>query len=731
MRSLCPGWALNRQIEFLTLLAVGLCTVAPARSAAQSPQTDLFVEVMPGADRFDDRSGEPPVYRAYRGEDLIGWVYFTQDIPPEQLGYSGPIRAVVGMGVDGRITGARVLEYYESYKSSMGDFLRRRGIQEQFAGKSIGDAFEVYGDVDGVSRATISTRAFARGIRNASRRVAETYARDVLGEASGPIDVATMSWFDMRTRGFLKRMLIEEGGGYLDISMAHLANDSIAEVFLGPDHTPRIYQAAVRREVEEPEFLMYALEGPRLRIFVREGWYVEQAGDTVELPATRVYSLGLTAGGRVDGEAVMVGVMILGDEVDKSRPFSMLYEVDGHEGFYSTEFPAIQPAPAAVAETYQANIGSATEVEAAPAETLSAAVGAEAQGGPDSPEAGVEAVPEPDAPPGTEQPAIADPPATEANVSTEVAPAEPAPQPAVAPNLDQLGFTLEDEQSELQRTLASASWVRVGWLLMVLALGTAAFFAKYTGLRWVALAVTVAFLGYIDSSFLSISHITAGIWVGPGVYVRDLSLLIMVVFTLVTTLIWGRVFCGFLCPFGALQDFIDRVVPKRFRRTVPLKWHLPGLKAKYVILAIILIPAIAGSRVSLYQYFEPFGTVFFMSPDILLWTIAGAFLLASAVVPRFYCRYACPLGAALAVTSFLSLTRIRRVEQCSHCKVCEQNCPTGAIEGPTINFQECVRCNVCETKLIEKAGVCRHDMEEVRPRLVQLTVAGSAGAIDD
>ena len=150
-----------------------------------------------------------------------------------------------------------------------------------------------------------------------------------------------------------------------------------------------------------------------------------------------------------------------------------------------------------------------------------------------------------------------------------------------------------------------------------------------------------------------------------------------------------------------------------------------------MILAIILIPAIAGSRVSLYQYFEPFGTVFFMSPDILLWTIAGAFLLASAVVPRFYCRYACPLGAALAVTSFLSLTRIRRVEQCSHCKVCEQNCPTGAIEGPTINFQECVRCNVCETKLIEKAGVCRHDMEEVRPRLVQLTVAGSAGAIDD
>ena len=91
---------------------------------------------------------------------------------------------------------------------------------------------------------------------------------------------------------------------------------------------------------------------------------------------------------------------------------------------------------------------------------------------------------------------------------------------------------------------------------------------------------------------------------------------------------------------------------------------------------------------SLYQYFEPFGTVFFLSSSLLFWTIAGAFLLASAVVPRFYCRYACPLGAALAITSLISLRRIGRVEHCDHCKVCEQKCPTGAIRGPDIDFKE-------------------------------------------
>jgi polyferredoxin len=96
------------------------------------------------------------------------------------------------------------------------------------------------------------------------------------------------------------------------------------------------------------------------------------------------------------------------------------------------------------------------------------------------------------------------------------------------------------------------------------------------------------------------------------------------------------------------------------------------------------------------------------------------------IIPRFYCRYACPLGAALALGSLLSLRRIGRVEQCNHCNVCEQKCPTGAIRGPAIDFKECVRCNACEIQLIEKRGVCRHDMAEIRPRLVQLEARGAA-----
>jgi polyferredoxin len=184
------------------------------------------------------------------------------------------------------------------------------------------------------------------------------------------------------------------------------------------------------------------------------------------------------------------------------------------------------------------------------------------------------------------------------------------------------------------------------------------------------------------------------------------------------------VFCGFLCPFGALQDFITRIVPRRFQRALPQRIHDRAIYLKYGILLLIVGLAALPAQIAVYQYFEPFGTVFYLSTSPLLLSIAGGFLVASAVVPRFYCRYACPLGAALGVASLLSFFRIRRVEQCEPCKVCEIACPTGAIRGPEIDFKECVRCNVCETKLLTKAGVCRHDMDEVRSRLVQLeTVA--------
>ncbi len=273
-------------------------------------------------------------------------------------------------------------------------------------------------------------------------------------------------------------------------------------------------------------------------------------------------------------------------------------------------------------------------------------------------------------------------------------------------------------------------WSKVLSLLALFAAVIFAFLRKSVRVRWIALGGTLVYLGFVDGGFLSMSHITAGITTGLSVYVSDLPLLLIVTFTVVTTLLWGRVLCGFLCPFGALQDFLERIVPRRFQRKISQRIHDRAIYIKYAILGLIVVLAVVASQVSIFQYFEPFGTVFFLSSSMVLWGVAIATLVASAVVPRFYCRYMCPLGAALALGSLLSLFRIKRVDVCNACTACERSCPTGAIRGPDIDFKECVRCDACEVKLLTRAGACRKLGKEeilVREPAVRVAMGTSDG----
>ena len=683
------------------LLAVSVRPASAQR--VRSISESVVREVMPAADRFSGVAGDPPVITAYRtgsdgAEVLHGYVFLTSDLPPEQFGYSGPIEALVGIRPDGTLTGIRVTDYNESYMRSMGDFLRTPGFQEQYAGKHIADPFRLGGDIEGISRVSISVRALSRGIRDASRRVAEANGGPARTfSATDVIDPVGLTWFELQQRGFVERFEVTEPGeGSAGIALAHIASDRLGEYFVGA----RMYELALRaveRRGGADNLVLYTIDGPRLRLFRREGWSIIQDGDTTLIDERSVVSIGLPDAGVVLSEATMVGVMLVAGSVDMSRPFTFSYDL-GELGVHAVEYVG-QEAQVAEAEAAAA---AAEEAAAAAAEEAAAAV---------DPNETTAAETDVDGGPAADDAAGPDEAAGDRVRTSDLAVPEP---------LD-LQFVLTEDETLLERTLDGTSWPRVALMLVVLALASTAFFTKIPSVRWLALTVTLFALGFGDGGFLSVSHITSGISAGVGVYLRDLPLLLMVAFTVVTTLVWGRVFCGFLCPFGALQDFMDRIVPDRLKRPLSQAIHNKAVYAKYAVLAIIVLPTLAGSRISLYQYFEPFGTVFFRSPSMLLWAIAAVFLAASVVIPRFYCRYACPLGAALGVLSLISLRRIDRVEQCEHCNVCEQKCPTGAIRGATIDFHECVRCNICEVQLIQKVGVCRHDMDEIRPRLVQLT----------
>ena len=143
-------------------------------SAQTAGLTDVDVEmlkaVLPNADSFSEKSGELPVYRAFQdnpdgGEPvLMGYAFMTPDYPPEEIGYSAPIEVLAGLDMDGNLTGIKVLYYRESYISIRGDFLDDRNFLFQFKNKPISDGFRVGRDVDGVSRATITSWAMSRGL---------------------------------------------------------------------------------------------------------------------------------------------------------------------------------------------------------------------------------------------------------------------------------------------------------------------------------------------------------------------------------------------------------------------------------------------------------------------------------------------------------------------------------------------------------------------------------------
>ena len=737
----------------ILLLLLGIfLLLAPSPATAQGGLGREFFEwVLPHATEYsEEKEGSPPVFRGYTvdgagNRTLVGYAFFTSDVPPEELGYNGPIEVLVGMDLSGTLTGVVVTHYNESLQQTRGDFLFRRGFQEQFAGKSIRDAFRVRRDVDGISGATITVSAMSIGIRNAARRVASVYLTPSAtpGSPLTPSAMAVMGWQELVAGRLVAQVQVTSRGlAAMEVSLVPVPAPAVGEALLGDS----VFHAA-REQLgggDDPRDLyLLGVDGAFSELFRPQVISLVQGDDTTRVASGDAAMMGAPRRGGLAGQLRQVGLVRVGGPFDPSRPFTMVFDLRPGLDLVQAEHVGWGNllAPAAVAALPEPQ-GSPEPPTAGGAPGGGTAQGpGEVRGG--APAAA--ALPEAPSPPGdsagvaavveAEQPAGAPPAGSASREATpddgEVAPAilaEPGIPPDAPGAIDPawMDYDEVEEETALARTLAGTSWLRFGLMAALLALTVVAFVTKGPGLRAVTLVATVVLLGF-SGGFLSVSHITSAIKVGPGVFLNDLPLLLLVVFTVLTTLLWGRVFCGFLCPFGALQDALEKVVPRRFRRELPTWLHRRALKGKYGILALILIPAAAGSQVSIFQYFEPFGTVFFLSTSLLLWSIAGAILLASAVVPRFYCRYACPLGAALALGSSLAPFRMPRVEQCSVCRVCENACPTGAIEQERIDFKECVRCNVCEQKLLERAGVCRHEMGQVRERLIQIRTAAPAG----
>ena len=168
-----------KKIAMLVLLIGGSGVVAvAAQRIFTNPNQDVHLkQLFPAAAAFSSLSGEPLHYTAYATDPRanpsaapIGYAYWTTDLVPQEHGYHGPIYMLVGLDLTGVLTGVIVDYDSEPY----GYFsVEPQRFGAQFKGKHIRDAFRVGGDVDAVSRASISITSAARAIRESSRMVAK------------------------------------------------------------------------------------------------------------------------------------------------------------------------------------------------------------------------------------------------------------------------------------------------------------------------------------------------------------------------------------------------------------------------------------------------------------------------------------------------------------------------------------------------------------------------------
>ena len=156
---------------FAALAIVSAGAQAPLDPKLQGQLKRLF----PTATAFSPKGGDPPHFKAFSGDarsgaqTLFGLAFWTTELEPLERAYDGPIKILVGLDTKGVLTGIIVVEHHEPY----GDFsVEPPQFAAQFKSKNIRDPFKVGGDIDAVSRATISINSATRAIRNSARRIA-------------------------------------------------------------------------------------------------------------------------------------------------------------------------------------------------------------------------------------------------------------------------------------------------------------------------------------------------------------------------------------------------------------------------------------------------------------------------------------------------------------------------------------------------------------------------------
>jgi transcriptional regulator of nitric oxide reductase len=661
----------------LLALAVASPAVAEKGRLKERLTPDVMAVVYPGAERLGPEEGSPPAVAVYRGDAVVAYIFSTLDIINAR-GYSVvPFDVIAGVEPGGRITGAKVVFHREPYVYQ--DAIRQPQLDTFLAAEAgsplNGSPSQLAPNF--VAQSTITARLMRAAVHDTARMVLHTrLGRQVVTEPA--IDVERFelrSWEELIAEGSVARLRITSGEVAAALAKAGAADatpdvplrkpdDLYSEVFFGL-LTPAAIGGNLLGVRNFKEFQQRIPQGRHVLFFASNGrydfhgtnhWWKEhgyrfdririvQDGHAIGFLHYDYQPLltGAVAGLQAQQEA---GLFTLpADAVfDPVKPWRLEFLVN-----------AAKPARGSDAGSSQAStnvtVAFALEYRLPAAHILM----------PDEPAvaAWVEAW-------------------RDARVNIAILAALLTALTAI--------FVF---QAQLSRYRLAHRLVRTGFLAIVL-----------VWLGWIAsvqLSI-VNVINYVQAPFRSFD---------ASFYLAEPLMVMIASYTLVSVVLIGRgVFCGWLCPFGALQELLAQAA-----RALGLpQWNpSPALEkrlwmGKYIAGAAVLVLVLSGIDGSgASAEIEPFKTAI-TSKFTRAWPYvlyASALLAVGLFSERAYCRFLCPLGGVLAALDRLHLIDLlkRRPECGNPCHLCERSCPVRAIE-PTgrIVMAECFQCLDCQVE---------------------------------
>ncbi len=648
---------------------------------------ELAEKLFPGVQDVAPLNGDPPSAAVYTNGALAGYAFVTRDATMS-LGFaSSPFLIAVGLRLDGTLSAIEIIDHDEPIIDLYVLADRVPSFVAEYPGVDIREPHRVTvveteeeGTIDAISAATISAVLFNEAILNAARLVARQRGLNV---ADGPV----VDLVGFRKASF--RSLVEDGSvarlqaTESDLAAAGLADADPIDLYFAPVTPPTIGRSILGKTKynlfvsgRDPKDLFVVL-------MARGSWRFDPTA--------------LRLGGGLERVRIVQGDRRFALSRDRYRYLNFLrgdeMPVFEQIGLYwVTADQGIDPlAP--------------WRLEAVATD----AAGTEAVFGADYRLA---------------EEYVARPVADSGARSGEPGPTWLAAWRAQETNLVILGLLLG---------------ALVGVLVFMRPLTRRP--RLYAVLRPAFLAFVLVWLGWMAGAQITVVNVLTWLRAVAGefsfaMFMSDPLTAVLILFVAVTFVIWGRgVFCGWLCPFGALQELLAKLA--RMLR-IPAVALTPGAHrvlrpVKYAVLAVLVALSFHSmTAAGMAAEVEPFKTAISLrfARDWPYVVYALTLLAAGLFVERFFCRFLCPLGAAMAIGGKLRLKPLvflpRRAECGSPCQLCARKCPIQAIEPDgTIDMDECFYCLDCQVAYRDDT-VCPPRVAERRRRERALAAGATA-----